>query len=84
MERNGVSNYTDPPTPLPQAAIPFAMGSFVLNQYAVMATDMIDRHPQPMPMQNPCARRSCQNSEQMLCISVPKTTSSDPAPRRYR
>ena len=46
-------NISYPPRPLPDAAIPLAMGSLVLNQSEGTITARSDRHPAPSPTRTP-------------------------------
>jgi hypothetical protein len=44
----------------PEAAIPVARAFLVLKYVETMATDGMKRQPEPIPIQRPCARMTCQ------------------------
>lgn len=62
-----------PPVALPQAVMPMASPLFLLKYVDTVATVGQKRHPLPMPMQTPWARKSCQYFVHTAVVKMPRS-----------
>jgi hypothetical protein len=76
--------YMIPPNDDPDAAIPIA-NPILVEKYVVKTAILgMNSEPVPMPIQNACARRTCQYSWQSESIICPRTNMKDPKMRSDR
>lgn len=72
------------PRLLPAAVNPMAVAILVLKYWARIAVLGTQSRPHPIPMQNPCANKTCQYSSQRLNIIWPTTKKNEPVIVRCR
>lgn len=62
------------PSELPEAAMPTTVAILVVKYVDKIATLGMNSAPDPIPMQNACAKRTCQYSWHRLSIIWPRTS----------
>lgn len=72
------------PKLLPAVVNPIAVAIFVLKYWARIAVLGTQSRPHPMPLQNPCANKTCQYSLQKLNIIWPSIRKNEPVIVRCR